>query len=227
MSDPPHQPFFVHPYAHHAQSASPSSSRRDWRRHALVATHSESRMMAEMRVSLAVTHLSDRIKKSNTFWHDFRDEYEKDVDNIKIYAGADILQQIWQKKVGQKKKHANYQAIGLESCLQSAHNAAKLLAANEDSQETDEYSSQHKFLGKVRSAGDVIVGLNKLSYSSESACKDFQQQLSDLDTLVQGSGFLNRFDRLSSQQSTNGEEADAVDPTADTEGYQDSFANGD
>ncbi|KAI0151616.1 hypothetical protein GGR57DRAFT_503883 [Xylariaceae sp. FL1272] len=227
MSNPPHQPFFVHPYAHHAQSSSPSSFRRDWRRHTLAAANSESRMMAEMRVSLAVTQLSDRIKKSNTFWHDFRDEYEKDVGNIKIYAGADILQQIWQKKVGQKKKHVNYQAIGLESCLQSAHNAAKLLAANEDSDGIDEYSSQHKFLGKVRSAGDVIVGLNKLSYSSESACKDFQQQLADLDTLVQASGFLNRFDRRSSQQSTNGEEAEAIEGNADTEGYQGSFTNGD
>ncbi|KAI0874886.1 hypothetical protein GGS24DRAFT_457644 [Hypoxylon argillaceum] len=200
-------PFFVHPYAQgrgnygfsaeqtRRQSSEAVVDGPSLRARRYQQTSGVRKMMAEMKVSLAVNQLSDQVKESKQFWKEFRDEYLAEVNSIKLYVGADVLQQIWRKKVafnnnkdklGDKGDNQQFaiQSMKLESCLNQVDEATQLLAEVWSSGYSSDYDSQQHHLAKIRGAGNMVVGLSKRSVANEAACTDLMGELAELEKFI-------------------------------------------
>ncbi|KAI0860170.1 hypothetical protein F4860DRAFT_480328 [Xylaria cubensis] len=227
----PARPFFVHPYAQDQGSHGVSAVLRE---HPLAAeavfvmgsrrvperrprpTLVMREMMAETKVTLATHQLGDQVKESRRFWSKFRDEYLSEVKGIKLYAGVDILQQIWRKKVASNDKYKrgskedyqqfDIQAMKLESCLNQLDETTQLLAEAWSSDYNIDYDSRQHHLAKVRAAGNLVVNLSKRAARNESACKDLLGELAELEKLINPksstANMLHNHDNRQSQDST-------------------------
>ncbi|KAI8628917.1 hypothetical protein F5Y19DRAFT_102129 [Xylariaceae sp. FL1651] len=242
MYDEHNHPFFVHPLAHarrdyglHAgeqQSHHPTRaamSRTHQRctspeRH--LPTSAIEGMMAEMRVSLAAKQLAEQVRESTRFWRGFRNEYAKEVNSIKFYVDADVLQQIWRQKVkhnkykgGEKQDDQQFgiQSMKLKSCLSQVDEVTKLLAKAQSSDNSSGHDSRQHHLEKVRATGSLVIGLTKKSMSNEIVCKDLLGELSELEKLTDPSKstarILHRFDGRKSQKPTRSEKKEVEDST--------------
>ncbi|KAI0190987.1 hypothetical protein EV127DRAFT_480790 [Xylaria flabelliformis] len=228
----PARPFFVHPYAQDQGSHGVSAVLRE--QHPLAAeavfvmssrrvperrprpTLVMREMMAETKVTLATHQLGDQVKESRRFWSKFRDEYLSEVKGIKLYAGVDILQQIWRKKVASNDKYKrgskedyqqfDIQAMKLESCLNQLDETTQLLAEAWSSDYNIDYDSRQHHLAKVRAAGNLVVNLSKRAVRNESACKDLLEELAELEKLINPksstASMLHNHDNRQSQDST-------------------------
>ncbi|KAJ2982989.1 hypothetical protein NUW58_g6331 [Xylaria curta] len=150
--------------------------------------------MAETKLSLASDQLSEQVKECKKLWRKFRDEYTAEVKNVKLYAGTDILQQIWKKKVEHtsKCKHGDnednqeftIQSMKLESCLSQVDEATELLAQARSSGYSSQYDSRQHHLEKMRATGKLVVGLSKSAVTNEAACVDLLGELAELEKLI-------------------------------------------
>ncbi|KAI0535654.1 hypothetical protein GGR58DRAFT_478290 [Xylaria digitata] len=222
------RPFFVHP---HAQARGNHSISTEQRRHPLggASTVDNSgisirrpspasdirKMMAETKISLAANQLSEQVKESMKFWRRFRDEYSKEVNDIRLYVGVGVLQQIWQKKVefNSHDRHSDQefaiQSMKLESCLNQVDEATRLLTGLWSSDHGNDYDSRQHHLAKTRAAGNLVVGLSKRAIINEAACIDLLEELAELEKLVDpksfNAGMLHHFDKRQSQNPTRSE----------------------
>ncbi|KAI0466656.1 hypothetical protein F4859DRAFT_496947 [Xylaria cf. heliscus] len=226
------RPFFVHPYAQSRVDHGLSAGQR--REHPSAAgpvsvTDGPSvpdrrprpaplmrEMMAETKVTLAAHQLSEQVKESKWFWGKFRDEYSTEVKSIKLYVGAELLQQIWRKKVVSKGKckrggkeddqQFDIQTMKLESCLTQLDEAMQLLAEAWSSDYSNDYDSRQHHLAKMRATGNLVVGLSKRAITSENACIDLLQELAELEKLIDPKSpaayILHRYDKGQSQNAT-------------------------
>ncbi|KAJ8127617.1 hypothetical protein O1611_g6019 [Lasiodiplodia mahajangana] len=218
------RPFFVHPYAQgrgnygiSAEQRRPQSSAATVDNLVPPARRSPPapavrKMMAEMKVSLAINQLSQQVMESRQFWQEFRDEYLAEVESIKYYVGVEVLQQIWRKKIefNSKDKHGDerddqqfsIQSMKLESCLTQVDEATELLAEVGWSDYSSDYDSRQHHLSKVRGAGSLVVGLSKRSVANEAACTDLLEELAELEKLVDSrSATANMLPRIGKHQS--------------------------
>ncbi|KAI1165757.1 hypothetical protein F5B18DRAFT_609741 [Nemania serpens] len=235
------RPFFIHPYAqarkkhevparqrrHKPSEATADDSRRPARQASPVLA--VTKMMAEMKVSLAANQLSEQVQESMRLWGKFRDEYSTEVDSIKPYVGTSVLQQIWRKKVEFNSKHKrgdkhenqqfSVQSIKLESCLNQVDEATRLLAKVRLSDHNNDYDSRQYHLKKMRAAGNLVIGLSKKSVVDEAACKDLLEELAELEKLIGSKDSTARTshhtDNRQSRSSTRAEEAEAENPSSD------------
>ncbi|KAI0421717.1 hypothetical protein F5X98DRAFT_370342 [Xylaria grammica] len=174
--------------------------------------------MAETKVSLAANQLSEQVKESIKFWREFRDEYLEEVNNIKLYVGVGLLQQIWQKKVEFNNKDVRgdkeftVRSMKLESCLSQVDEATQLLTGVWSSDHNTDYDSRQHHLAKTRAAGNLVVGLSKRAVTNEAACIDLLQELAELEKLVDPrsptASMLHHFDKCQSQVPTRSGEDD-------------------
>ncbi|KAI1182954.1 hypothetical protein F5B17DRAFT_418115 [Nemania serpens] len=240
------RPFFIHPYAQSQKKHDvPARQRRqrpseatayDSHRRASQASpvSTVTKMLAEMKVSLATNQLSEQVKESMRLWGEFREEYSTEVSSIKPYVGMSVLRQIWRQKVEFNNKHKRgvkhgdqqfpVQSIKLESCLNQVDEATQILAEVQSSSHSNDYDSRHRFLEKMRAAGSIVIGLSKKSVVDEAACKDLLEELAELEKLI-GSKIStvrtsHRTDNRQSQSSTDAEE-EAENPSSDRPGYGD------
>ncbi|KAI1309815.1 hypothetical protein F5Y03DRAFT_347453 [Xylaria venustula] len=218
------RPFFVHPHAQVRKNQRTSVERRQppERTASTVVdfggpTRQQQqdpgikKMMAETKISLAAKQLTKQAKESMTFWRQFQEEYLKEVDSIKVYVGADVLQLVWQKRVEHKGKYRGadrkdchlfeIESMKLESCLSQVDEATQLLAGTWSSDHNNDYDSRQHNLDKLRAAGKVVVDLSKRSIKNEAACLDLLAELAELEKL------LHHFDQHQIQSRTGSEEA--------------------
>ncbi|KAI1821273.1 hypothetical protein F4861DRAFT_533058 [Xylaria intraflava] len=225
--------FFVHPYARTREgyNTPTEEQRRRRRQHAPEVTprvnNSDTtvgrgpsdpamrRMMADMKLSLAASQLSEQVKEGTRFWREFQNEYSVEVNSIKFYAGGDVLQQIWRKKVeynhlckgGDKDDDQSFdiQIMKLESCLNEVDEATRLLAQAWSSDCGGDYNSRHHYLEKLRRSGNFAVGLSKNSRENEMACRDLLDELAELEKLLDprtSASMLHRFKKRPTQNTT-------------------------
>ncbi|KAF2964086.1 hypothetical protein GQX73_g9491 [Xylaria multiplex] len=169
------------------------------------------KIMAETKISLAANQLSEQVKDSMKFWRGFRDEYSKEVNDIKLYVGVGVLQQIWRKKVefNSNDRHSDQkftiQSMKLESCLNQVDEATRLLTGLWSSDHGNDYDSRQHHLAKTRAAGNLVVGLSKRAATDEAACIDLLEELSELEKLVDpksiNAGMLHHFGKHQPQNS--------------------------
>lgn len=222
------RPFFVHPHAQARRNHGISSERRQPPLGAASVVDNSGvparppqapgirKKMAEMKISLAANQLSEQVKESMKFWRGFRDEYSKEVNSIKVYVGADILQQIWQNKVefngrykcGDEEDDQQFeiQSMKLESCLNQVDEATQLLAGAWSSDHSNDYDSRQHHLAKTQAAGNLVVGLSKRSVTNEAACIDLLEELAELEKLfdpkTSTASMLHHFDKRQAQNPT-------------------------
>ncbi|KAI3322707.1 hypothetical protein HD806DRAFT_111599 [Xylariaceae sp. AK1471] len=223
-------PFFVHPYAHVRGNHGIPTGEQE-RRHPAVPSTSAGNdsgiplrqtmpaqairgVMAEMKASLAANQLSEQVKESIMFWRGFQNEYSKEVNIIKLYVGVDVLQKIWRKKVEFKDdQQFAIQSMKLESCLNQFDEATQLLADTWSSDNSNDYDSRQHHLEKVRTTGNLVVGLSKTSETNEAACKDLLRELAELEKLIDprssAASTLHRFDKRQPRTPTRSEEGNA------------------
>ncbi|KAI1435559.1 hypothetical protein GGR50DRAFT_318004 [Xylaria sp. CBS 124048] len=229
------RPFYLHPYAQTRGSHSTSS--QEQRRRLTPESTSRmnhpdvtvkrgpsdpavARMMADMKLSLAANQLSEQVKESMGFWRKFQSEYSADVNSIKLYAGGDVLQKIWRKKVEHSRKRKggdkdddqrfDIQSMKLESCLNQVDEATQLLAEAWSSGHSSDYDSRHHYLEKLRRTGDFAISLSKESRSKEIACRDLLDELAELEKLLDpktSTNMLHRFNKRQAQKSTRSGES--------------------
>ncbi|KAI0405799.1 hypothetical protein F4802DRAFT_135241 [Xylaria palmicola] len=228
------RPFFVHPDAHTRVNDGIRIERRRQSSGIAAASTADSlgvparrpelapairRTMAETKVALAASQLSGQIKESKDFWLKFLDEYKEEVNTIKLYAGADILRQIWRKRVEftSKPKHRNeddqqfaIRRIMLESSLEQLDEATKLLIETWSSSYSNAYDNRQHHLDKMRAAGNLVVGLSKRAVENEAACVDFLEELAELEKLVNpknpAARNFHQFDKNKSKNTTRSTE---------------------
>ncbi|KAI1127459.1 hypothetical protein F5Y10DRAFT_242808 [Nemania abortiva] len=228
------RPFFVHPYAQGRGNYSISAERRT--RQSSVAADDlvlparrsppapvARKVMAEMKVSLAANQLSEQVKESQQFWRGFRDEYWTEVDNIKLYVGAHVLQQVWREKIefiskdkGDDQQFA-IQSMKLESCLNQVNEAIRLLEEIWSSDYSSDYDSRQHHLAKLRATGNLVVGLSKRSVTNEAACTDLLEELEELQKLIDSksptASILHRIGKRQSHNASRSEEGKMDDFT--------------
>ncbi|KAI1195459.1 hypothetical protein F5X97DRAFT_308027 [Nemania serpens] len=242
------RPFFIHPFAqsrkkHHEVparqrrqqplEATADSSRRSARQASPVPA--VTKMMAEMKLSLAANQLSEQVQESMRLWGEFRDEYSTEVSSIKPYVGMSVLRQVWRQKIEFKSKHRrgdkhddqqfSIQGIKLESCLNQVDEATRLLAQVRSSDHNASYDSRQRYLKKMRATGNLVIGLSKKSVVDEAACKDLLEELAELEKLIGSenstAGKLHRTDGRQQRGSIEADEVEAENPGSDE------FENGD
>ncbi|KAK5632718.1 hypothetical protein RRF57_008432 [Xylaria bambusicola] len=227
--------FFVHPQAQtqrkngvatrRSQSSVGSSFVLDNSHHpAHPAPHSLGvrKMMADMKITLAVNQLSDQVKESMGFWRRFQDEYTREVDSIRFYIGVDVLQQIWQQKVEYYRKDKRVdeqedhrfeiQSMKLESCLNQVDEATQLLAETQPPGYNRDYDSRQHHLAKMRATGASAINLSRKAVTKEAACIDLLEELAELEKLVDPKRATARvpshFNKSSTQTTSGSEEGD-------------------
>ncbi|KAI1492799.1 hypothetical protein F5X96DRAFT_329630 [Biscogniauxia mediterranea] len=202
-------PMFIHPYAFvcdesetricHAQQKVTAAG-ASIQRHATPPAVPQSNtahavMMADMKISLAAKQLAEQVKESKKFWVAFRENFEKEVTNIKPYVDGHILRQIWQKRIENddessrsKRQHdvrLCIQNVKLENCLNQIDEAINFLnMARSSHGQSAGHNPRYHHLEKIRAAGGLVVGLSKKSMTDEAACKDLLTELLDLERLL-------------------------------------------
>ncbi|KAI1334380.1 hypothetical protein F5Y15DRAFT_420909 [Xylariaceae sp. FL0016] len=127
--------------------------------YAEVAT-AETGIMAELKVSLAAKQLADQVSESGSIWRGLREKYELEVKYVKVYAGNDVLHQIWHKRVAYHSRSSSKgsedvgqlsrQIIKLEVCVDQLGEAIKLILDFLISNSKSSYTSQQYEWGKHR-----------------------------------------------------------------------------
>ncbi|KAI5918345.1 hypothetical protein F4810DRAFT_596030 [Camillea tinctor] len=156
---------------------------------------SDAVMMADMKISLAAKQLAEQVKESRKFWGDFRENFRNEVMSIKPYVDGHVLGQIWQRKVEHNNKPSegkrqhdeklSVQNVKLETCLNQIDEAIKFfIVAKLSNGQSTGHDPQHHHLGKIRTAGSLVVGLSKKSMLDEAASKDLLTELTDLERLL-------------------------------------------
>ncbi|KAI0976660.1 hypothetical protein F4678DRAFT_120321 [Xylaria arbuscula] len=246
--------FFVHPHAGVRRSQRTSAEQRQPPIRAATTIVDSSvptrrqqqdtgtrKMMAEMKISLAANQLSEQAKESITFWRQFREEYLEEVDRIKVYVGADILQRVWQKKVGYNGKYRggegkdchrfDVQSMKLESCLSQVDEATKLLAGAWSSDHNNDYNSRRHHLAKLRAAGDLVVDLSKRSVKNEAACSDLLVELAELGKLVDSNSaaaaMLHHFNQHQARREEVNADHSSEEPANEDSNVQAEHGSGD
>ncbi|KAH9906526.1 hypothetical protein F4778DRAFT_654543 [Xylariomycetidae sp. FL2044] len=145
----------------------------------------------EIKVSLAAKQLAAQLVESRNFWLSFHDEYEREVSAIKHYAGEEILEKIWQKKVEHKslfKDHEDdqflIQRMKLETCLKHVGKATQLFMALRVAGVRAGHNSRRHHLEKIRAGSAIIIDLANKSMLDGKACTDLLTELSSLQLLV-------------------------------------------
>ncbi|KAI0107346.1 hypothetical protein F4776DRAFT_668307 [Hypoxylon sp. NC0597] len=172
---------------------------------------------AELKVSIAAKHLADQINESKKFWVTFQEQYEREVTEIKYYAGDDILQQIWRKRIDYNSKYKNgenqddeefsIQRMKLEACLDQVNEAAKGFVQSCLRDDHSNHDPRHIALEKIRSTGALVLDLAAKSALNSGACANLVTEASNLEKLVdsksQDARILHRFDRRQSKASAH------------------------
>ncbi|KAI1501168.1 hypothetical protein F5X99DRAFT_210447 [Biscogniauxia marginata] len=185
------------------------------------------RMMADMKISLAVKQVAEQAQENKKFWVGFREEFEKEVGSIKPYIDEHTLQQIWRKKIEHSNERGsgdmqhggrfNIQNIKLETCMSQIDEAMKFLAVAESSYgNSTNHNPRRHHLEKIRAAGSLVTGLAKKSMLDEAACKDFLTELSDLERLLDPKNLaavsLNRFDKGEAREAREATDVEGERP---------------
>ncbi|TGJ87568.1 hypothetical protein E0Z10_g1193 [Xylaria hypoxylon] len=189
-------------------------------------------MMTETKISLAENQLSKQVKESIKFWREFRDEYSKEVKNIKLYVGVGVLQQIWQKRAEFNSKNKcgdkefAIQSMKLESCLSQVDEAAQLLTGVRLSDYSNDYDSRQHHLAKTRAAGNLVVDLSKKSVTNEAACIDLLEELAELEKLVNPkSSTASRSHHFDKRHSQNPNKSEGNTEGQRSEGHENEDTN--
>ncbi|KAI2468727.1 hypothetical protein F4781DRAFT_253585 [Annulohypoxylon bovei var. microspora] len=185
---------------------------------------------AELKVSLAAKHLADQISESKKYWITFQKKFEGEVAQIKYYAGDDILQQVWQKRIEHNSKYKNgesqddeefsIQRMKLETCLDEVNEAAKAFVRSRPPDDRSDHDPRHLALDKIRGAGVLVLGLAAKSALNSASCVNLVTEASNLEKLVNSKSpdaqVLHRFDKRKTKASMPGdgnEGAIPIDPT--------------
>lgn len=196
---------------------------------------------AELKISLAAKHLASQISESKEFWSTFQEKFEKEVTEIKYYAGDNIIQQLWRKKIEYDSKfradesqiHQQFcfQQMKLEACLDQINEAATAFHECLPRKSLSNHNSRQLALDKIRTAGALVLKLATRSALNNTACADLVTEASSLEKLVDPESpdaiVLYRFDRCDTKSSTHGDEilagpnSEELDPME-----QDTFGGG-
>lgn len=175
---------------------------------------------AQLKVSLAAKQLATQISESKGFWIMFREKFEEQVKEIKYYAGQDIIQQLWERKIQHDSKFRNHKSqkhqqfsfplMGLEACVSQINDAADALT--ECLRKTpSKHDSRQLALDKIRTAGELVLELAERSIKSSSACADLVMEACNLERLVDPKSpearIIHQFDRRETK-STHGDETE-------------------
>ncbi|KAI1761786.1 hypothetical protein GGR53DRAFT_504390 [Hypoxylon sp. FL1150] len=174
---------------------------------------------AQLKVSLAAKQLAIQISESKGFWIMFRGKFEEQVKEIKYYAGEDIIQQLWVKKIqhdsrfrtdeSQKHQQFSFPLMGLEACIGQVNDAAAALT-----EYLGKTPSKHDYrqlaLDKIRTAGKLVLELAERSTKSSAACADLVMEACNLEKLVDPKSpeahIIHHFDQREAKP-THGDEA--------------------
>ncbi|KAI1772618.1 hypothetical protein F4818DRAFT_424956 [Hypoxylon cercidicola] len=178
---------------------------------------------AELKVSLAVKHLATQISESKTFWTTFQEKFEKEVAEIKYFAGDNIMRQLWQKKIEydsefmidetQIHQQFSFQQMKLEACMDQVNNAAATFAECLPQKSHSNHDSRQLALDKIQAAGALVLKLAARSAFNNAACADLVTEASNLEKLVDPQSpearILHRFDRHETKKPTLGDDNSA------------------
>ncbi|XXH03039.1 hypothetical protein Hte_009429 [Hypoxylon texense] len=181
---------------------------------------------AELKVSLAAKHLASQIKESKEFWTMFQRWFDREVTEIKPYAGDNIIQQLWRKKIEHESKlrtddiqihqQFSFQQMKLEACVDQINKAATVFNECLPGKDHSNHNSRQLALDKIRAAGSLVLKLAARSALNNSACTDLVTEASSLEKLVDPESsdahVLHRFDRHETKSSTQ-EDATQGDET--------------
>lgn len=236
------RPFFVHPYVQaqgrnvvltrerqqHAPEATPRVNDTDVAARRPLPDPAVRGMMADMKLSLAAYQLSEQVKESIEFWRGFQNEYSMEVNGIQLYVRGDVLQQIWRMKVEysctsksggdtEGDQQFDIQSMKLESCLNQVDEVTRLLAGGRSSNYSSDYDSRQHYLEKVRTTGNIVVGLSKKSRTNEAACRDLLEELTELEKLIDSRSLttnMHRFNKRQAQDATRAGEEGREGPSS-------------
>lgn len=162
--------------------------------HITTIPRKEDKINVELKVLLAVKNLAAQIKESKQFWATFLQKFNKEVAGIKDYAGNDIIQQLWRKKVGvankfkdiENKEHGEFHIHQrkLKVCLNEAYEAAGELSKFRPQNDPSYHDSRQLALDKIRPATTIISLLTSKSAQNSAACADLVTELLNLEKLV-------------------------------------------
>ncbi|KAI0839082.1 hypothetical protein F5Y06DRAFT_265963 [Hypoxylon sp. FL0890] len=185
---------------------------------------------AELKVSIAAKHLADQISESKKFWVTFQEKYNREVAEIRYYAGDDILQQIWRKRIEYNGKYKNgenqddeefsIQRMKLETCLDQVNEAARAFVQSRPRDDRSNHDPRHVALEKIRGAGGLVLDLAAKSALNSGACANLVTEASNLEKLVDSKSpdakVLHRFDRRKPKGSARESENEGRIPTEST-----------
>lgn len=160
-------------------------------------------------ISLAAKQLKSQVDDFIKVYDGFYRLYEKEVANIKSYAGDDILQRTWSKKVehnekyntgqGQEQKQLSTQRKMLAACLSQMDGVTHNGTMPQYSSDPSKYDRRGNSLEKIRAAGNRVLRLTDMAMTSVAACEDLRSELLDLGKLVdpknKDAKMLYQFDR--------------------------------
>ncbi|KAI1138257.1 hypothetical protein F5Y05DRAFT_413571 [Hypoxylon sp. FL0543] len=179
----------------------------------IVGKRKDVSISTELKVSIAAKHLAEQISESKKFWVTFQEKYEREVAEIRYYAGDDILQQIWRKRIEYNGKYKNgenqddeefsIQRMKLETCLDQINEAAKTFVQSRPRDDSYNHDPRHVALEKIRGAGRLVLDLAAKSELNSGACANLVAEASNLEKLVDSKSsdakVLHRFDRRKSK----------------------------
>lgn len=115
-----------------------------------------------------------------------------EVNGVRHYVGADLLQRIWEKKAeldgvhehGDKKEWFAIRGIRLESCSNQMEEDTQPLLEVWSSDSGDDYDSGRHHLVNMRASGNLVAWLSQRSIANGTASQDFLEELVQMEKLI-------------------------------------------